>query len=115
MAALIPDAMNPEGRRTHGASQSFRCRVYPRTAAPQTEDAPFAPRGRKAAVRARIATLLLEAMADGTADAVICRPEPLIRVAGLVNQQVREVSELLPRYRVRVGEALGRRRVGVHA
>ena len=47
--------------------------MYPRTSAPQVEDTPFEPVGRKAAVRARIATTLLEEMRAGTIDAVICR------------------------------------------
>ncbi len=47
--------------------------MYPRTAAPQTERTPFEPVGRKATVRARIATMLLREMEAGVIDAVICR------------------------------------------
>ncbi|EYT53060.1 NAD-dependent epimerase [Leucobacter sp. UCD-THU] len=47
--------------------------MYPRTAAPQTERTPFEPVGRKATVRARIATMLLREMEAGAIDAVICR------------------------------------------
>lgn len=47
--------------------------MYPRTSAPQTEDTPFQPVGRKATVRAQIANLLLTEMRAGTIDAVICR------------------------------------------
>ncbi|HMR50647.1 MAG TPA: NAD-dependent epimerase/dehydratase family protein [Arachnia sp.] len=47
--------------------------MYPRTATPQTEDTAFEPAGRKATVRAHIATMLLEEMEAGTIDAVICR------------------------------------------
>ena len=61
--------------RRHGAKLVFfdNTYMYPRTEAPQTEDTAFAPAGRKAAVRARIATMLLDQMAAGTIDAVICR------------------------------------------
>ena len=47
--------------------------MYPRTAAPHVEDTAFAPDGRKASVRARIADTLLEAMHAGSIEAVICR------------------------------------------
>lgn len=47
--------------------------MYPRTAERQIEDIGWQPRGRKAAVRAQIATRLLEEMAAGTIEAVICR------------------------------------------
>ncbi|MFT4229772.1 MAG: NAD-dependent epimerase/dehydratase family protein, partial [Microbacterium sp.] len=47
--------------------------MYPRTATPQTEDTAFEPAGRKATVRAHIATMLLKEMEAGTIDAVICR------------------------------------------
>lgn len=47
--------------------------MYPRTPAPQTEDTEFQPVGRKAAVRARIADMLLKEMRAGNIDAVICR------------------------------------------
>jgi nucleoside-diphosphate-sugar epimerase len=47
--------------------------MYPRTSEPQLEDTPFQPVGRKAAVRAQIATMLLEEMRAGRIEAVICR------------------------------------------
>lgn len=47
--------------------------MYPRTSDPQVEDTAFKPVGRKATVRARIATMLLEEMRAGTIEAVICR------------------------------------------
>lgn len=47
--------------------------MYPRTSTPQTEQTAFEPVGRKATVRARIATMLLTQMDAGTIDAVICR------------------------------------------
>lgn len=47
--------------------------MYPRTSAPQVEDTAFAPIGRKAAVRARIADMLLDKMYSGSIEAVICR------------------------------------------
>jgi nucleoside-diphosphate-sugar epimerase len=47
--------------------------MYPRTSAPQVEDTEFQPVGRKAAVRAHIANMLLEKMRSGSIEAVICR------------------------------------------
>lgn len=47
--------------------------MYPRTSTTQTEGTAFEPVGRKATVRARIATMLLEEMEAGTIEAVICR------------------------------------------
>lgn len=47
--------------------------MYPQTAAPQTEHTAFEPHGRKGAVRARIATMLLDEMAADRIEAVICR------------------------------------------
>ena len=47
--------------------------MYPRTSAPQVEDTPFEPVGRKATVRAHLATMLLEQMRAGTIEAAICR------------------------------------------
>ncbi|MGW5054556.1 NAD-dependent epimerase/dehydratase family protein [Actinokineospora sp. NPDC004072] len=47
--------------------------MYPRTDAPQFEDTPFEPVGRKATVRAQIANMLLREMDAGTIEAVICR------------------------------------------
>ncbi|AQA03114.1 NAD-dependent epimerase [Mycobacterium sp. MS1601] len=47
--------------------------MYPRTSTPQTEDTPFQPIGRKAAVRAQIANMLLDEMSAGRIEAVICR------------------------------------------
>lgn len=47
--------------------------MYPRTSAPQNEDTGFEPEGRKATVRARISTMLLDEIHAGTIEAVICR------------------------------------------
>jgi nucleoside-diphosphate-sugar epimerase len=47
--------------------------MYPRTAAPQTEETAFEPVGRKSRVRAQLATTLLQAMRTGQVDAMICR------------------------------------------
>ena len=47
--------------------------MYPRTSAPQVEDTAFEPVGRKAVVRAEIATMLLNEMRAGTIEAVIAR------------------------------------------
>lgn len=47
--------------------------MYPRTSARQTEDTAFEPVGRKATVRARITSMLLEQMHAGTIEALICR------------------------------------------
>ncbi|NNG35037.1 NAD-dependent epimerase/dehydratase family protein [Nakamurella aerolata] len=47
--------------------------MYPKTSAPQTEQTPFEPVGPKAVTRALIATMLLDAMASGQVEAVICR------------------------------------------
>lgn len=59
----------------HGAKLVFfdNTYMYPRTSTPQVEDTPFEPVGRKATVRAQIATTLLTEMAAGTIEAVICR------------------------------------------
>lgn len=47
--------------------------MYPRTAEVQTEEMAFEPSGRKATVRATLATMLQKEMDAGTIDAVICR------------------------------------------
>lgn len=47
--------------------------MYPMTSQPQTEQTPFEPVGSKAVTRARIATMLLEAMDAGRVQAAICR------------------------------------------
>ena len=59
----------------HGARLVFfdNTYMYPRTAAPQTERTPFAPSGRKAIVRARLATMLERRIEAGAIDAVLCR------------------------------------------
>ncbi|MFT3888409.1 MAG: NAD-dependent epimerase/dehydratase family protein [Arachnia sp.] len=61
--------------RRHGSKLVFfdNTYMYPQTATPQTEDTAFEPRGRKGAVRARIATTLLAEMAADRIEAVICR------------------------------------------
>jgi len=64
-----------EACKRHGSRLVFfdNTYMYPRTAEPQTEETAFAPVGRKATVRARIATRLLDEMHAGGIDAVICR------------------------------------------
>lgn len=47
--------------------------TYAGTPTPQTESAPFAPNGRKGRVRAELATMVLDAMATGRIEALICR------------------------------------------
>ncbi|MDX1802809.1 MAG: NAD-dependent epimerase/dehydratase family protein [Alcanivorax sp.] len=47
--------------------------MYPQTAVPQTEDAPFQPNGAKGRSREEITLMLLEAMKQGRVEAVICR------------------------------------------
>lgn len=47
--------------------------MYPRNDTPQVESTAFQPVGRKAAVRAKIARMLLDEMRAGTIEAVICR------------------------------------------
>ncbi|MGQ0631227.1 MAG: NAD-dependent epimerase/dehydratase family protein [Sporichthyaceae bacterium] len=59
----------------HGAKLVFfdNTYMYPRTDAPQVEDTPFEPMGRKATVRAAIANMLLDQMRAGAIEALICR------------------------------------------
>ena len=47
--------------------------MYPQTDTPQLENAPFAPNGGKGQVRAQITNMLLDAMKQGSIEAVICR------------------------------------------
>lgn len=47
--------------------------MYPQTSVPQTEAAPFQPNGAKGRVRAEIATMLLDAMAKGQVQGLLCR------------------------------------------
>jgi nucleoside-diphosphate-sugar epimerase len=47
--------------------------MYPQNGTPLTEESPFAPVGRKGAVRAKMAEMVLEAMAKQSLNAVICR------------------------------------------
>ncbi len=47
--------------------------MYAKTSAPQTEESPFMPIGRKSAVRAKIAEMVLHEMNRHTLEAVICR------------------------------------------
>ena len=60
---------------THGTKLVFfdNTYMYPRTAAPQTEQTPFEPHGSKAVTRARMAELLMRAMDEQRIEAVICR------------------------------------------
>ena len=65
--------------------------MYPRTSAPQTEDTAFAPVGRKATVRARIAEMLLTEMDAGRIEAVIGRAPEFYgpgKTQGLTNASV---------------------------
>ncbi|MCX5205595.1 NAD-dependent epimerase/dehydratase family protein [Streptomyces sp. NBC_00237] len=59
----------------HGSKLVFfdNTYMYPRTSTPQNEGTGFEPIGRKASVRAQIATTLLGEMEAGAIDAVICR------------------------------------------
>jgi nucleoside-diphosphate-sugar epimerase len=47
--------------------------MYPQNGTPLTEESPFAPVGRKGAVRAKMAAMVLDAMAKQSLNAVICR------------------------------------------
>lgn len=59
----------------HGAKLVFfdNTYMYPQTSAPQTEATPFRPAGKKGRVRAEIATMLLDAMAQGRMQGLIGR------------------------------------------
>ncbi|MFV0458939.1 MAG: NAD-dependent epimerase/dehydratase family protein [Actinomycetales bacterium] len=61
--------------RAHGTKLVFfdNTYMYPRTSTPQVEDTAFEPIGRKANVRAQIATMLLDEMRAGRIEAVIGR------------------------------------------
>ena len=61
--------------RQHGVKLVFfdNTYMYPRTAAVQTERTAFEPAGRKATVRAAMATMLLEKIRAGTIEALIAR------------------------------------------
>lgn len=61
--------------RKHGTKLVFfdNTYMYPRTSTPQVEDTPFQPVGRKATVRAQIATMLLDEMRAGRVEALIGR------------------------------------------
>ncbi|MET9326036.1 NAD-dependent epimerase/dehydratase family protein [Tsukamurella sp. NPDC003166] len=80
--------------REHGAKLVFfdNTYMYPQTAALQVEGrTPFEPRGRKAAVRARIATRLQEEMDAGRIEAVIVRAPEFYgpgKTQGLTNTTV---------------------------
>ncbi|MCG9695762.1 NAD-dependent epimerase/dehydratase family protein [Shewanella sp. Isolate11] len=60
---------------THGAKLVYfdNTYMYPQTDTPQSENAPFAPNGDKGRVRAQITCMLLDAMKQGSIEAVICR------------------------------------------
>lgn len=66
----VIDACEAEGTRLVFFDNTY---MYPQTAEPQREDAPFRPNGAKGRVRAEIAEALLEAMARGRVEAMICR------------------------------------------
>lgn len=59
----------------HGSKLVFfdNTYMYPRTSTVQTEETAFEPVGRKATVRAQVATMLLTEMDAGTIAAAICR------------------------------------------
>jgi len=59
----------------HGAKLVFfdNTYMYAMSSDPQTEQSSFKPVGSKAVTRARIATMLLDAMAAGRVEAAICR------------------------------------------
>lgn len=71
--AIMRNAIDACAR--HGAKLVFfdNTYMYPMTSEPLTEAAPFDPQGPRAKVRAEIATMLLDAMAAGRVEAVICR------------------------------------------
>lgn len=60
---------------THGAKLVFfdNTYMYPQTEEPQHEETPFVPNGEKGKVRADIANLVLQAIAGGELEAMICR------------------------------------------
>lgn len=68
-------------RNVIGACKEHDCKLvffdntymYAKTSEPQTEESPFVPEGEKSAVRARIATKLLDEMSRNAIEAVICR------------------------------------------
>ena len=66
----VIDACAAEGTRLVFFDNTY---MYPQTAEPQREDAPFRPNGAKGRVRAEIAEALLEVMASGRVNALICR------------------------------------------
>lgn len=47
--------------------------MYPQTSQPQTEETAFRPYGEKGRIRAELANMLLEAMAQNRVEAMICR------------------------------------------
>lgn len=59
----------------HGARLVFfdNTYMYPQDGTPLTEDTPFRPNGPKGIIRARIAEMLLDEMAHGRIEAMICR------------------------------------------
>lgn len=59
----------------HGAKLVYfdNTYMYPQTSQPQREDAPFQPNGPKGRARAESTRMLLDAMAQGRVEALICR------------------------------------------
>ena len=70
MMRNVVDACAEHGTRLVFFDNTY---MYPGTPDPQTEATPFAPGGRKGAVRAQMATMLLEAIATGRVDGLIGR------------------------------------------
>lgn len=64
-----------EACKKHGCKLVFfdNTYMYDKTDAPQTEESPFVPAGKKSTVRAEIAAMLLEEINRKTIEAVICR------------------------------------------
>lgn len=64
-----------EACAAHGAKLVYfdNTYMYPQTAVPQTEASPFQPNGPKGRSREQITLMLLDAMAQGRVEALICR------------------------------------------
>jgi nucleoside-diphosphate-sugar epimerase len=71
--AMLKNAL--DAARSAGAAFAYfdNTYMYPQDGRPLTEDAPFAPVGRKGRVRARMAEMVLEEMARGEVPVLIAR------------------------------------------